>query len=118
MRLLYFKLDENNKPVPCDDMDEWARFMSEKQVRLTKRTPLANDGKVSTVFLGLSHGTDRFGAHYLWETMVFADGTSHGTGPGVDGAMNRYTSHEAALAGHDAMVEMVYRDEPSLRLEA
>jgi hypothetical protein len=50
------------------------------------------------VFLGLDHNFGQ-GPPVLWETLVF--GTS------MDGEMRRYTSREAAVAGHADMLDAV-----------
>lgn len=59
-------------------------------------TELPNGGHVSTVFLGLDHGSGG-GLPVLWETMAF----------GMDEHFDnteRYTSYDAALKGHHEMV--------------
>lgn len=66
------------------------------------RTEVTAEVMVSTVFLGLDHSfnfMDSGHAPVLWETMVFG-------GP-VDQEMDRYTSLEAAKAGHEVMVGRV-----------
>lgn len=54
---------------------------------------------MSTVFLGLDHSHTSKGLPVLWETMVFG-------GP-LDQEMDRYTSREDAVEGHEAMVKRV-----------
>ena len=110
-----FVLDENGNPKPCDSIEEWGAFMGTPGNRQVKLTMLANGGRVSTVFLGADHAF-MGGTPILYETMVFVDDKSHGIGEGVDGAMCRYATRELAEKGHDAMVEMVYAEEPALRL--
>lgn len=84
----YYRLDEQNKPVPCGLMD-WGRAteIGQKRVALDE----SDDVQVSTVFLGLDHS---FGGPVpvLWETMIF--GGEH------DQYCDRYTSHTDALEGH------------------
>jgi hypothetical protein len=59
-----------------------------KTLLTTGRDPV----EVSTVFLVLDHGLGDDSVPVLWETMTFG-------GPD-DGAQRRYTSREAAIAGH------------------
>jgi len=111
-----YVLGENDEPKLCESIEEWGAFMGDpNNKRLVKVTLLANGGRVSTVFLGADHS---FGnaRPLLYETMVFVSDHSHGVGEGLDGAMQRYTTRDEALAGHDKMVEMVYEEEPALRL--
>lgn len=98
----YYILDEQDEPKPTTDVLEWGAWM-ERASRLDLRR-VAQDldegdpGKeirVSTVFLGLDHNFFGRGKPILWETLVF--------GGVLDGEMDRYTSREAALAGHQAM---------------
>ena len=61
------------------------------------------DHWVSTVFLGINHGFDPDEDPLLFETMVF-DKERHG------GDMERYSTWDDALAGHEAMVERVKKE--------
>lgn len=109
----HFVLDQNNKAVSVSFMDycAWIEKLKEKygEDRATETTARNEwaDKKphlVSTVFLGLDHGF-RVGSAsdyrpVLWETMVFG-------GKDSDEYCQRYTSHEAALAGHQKTVQAV-----------
>lgn len=53
--------------------------------------------EVSTVFLGLDHAFE--GPPLLFETLVF--------GGELDGQMERYSTRQSAIAGHDQMVAKV-----------
>lgn len=92
----YYLLAEDGKtPVPCDDVIWWAQHHSPVHVGDDTK-----DGvRVSTVFLGIDHS---FGGPVpvLWETLVFMP-------DGEDG--ERYTSHEAAVAGHARYVAKYHR---------
>lgn len=87
----YYTLAEDGKTPIATDMMTWARGMDAQQ-RTKKRETIAEGVDVSTVFLGLDHS---FGGSVpvLWETMIF--GGEH------DGYQDRYTSHDAAMIGHE-----------------
>ena len=96
-------LDENNQPIPCEDILKWGRwFQQNDKLRIVAQDETPN-GRVSTVFLGLDHRLLRLQGEesppILWETMVFG-------GP-LDGEQIRYCSFEAAKAGHVEMLERV-----------
>lgn len=92
-------LDDAGNPVPCEDLDEWAKCYgkADRRVALDKR----GDISVSTVFLGLDHNWGE-GPPLLYETMVF--GGEH------DRYEARYSTREEALKGHEAICTMVYGD--------
>jgi len=87
-------LDDTGNSKPEPDLMTWATFM-EKGNR-TVAVDHLGCARVSTVFLGLDHAFGK-GPLVLWETMVFG-------GP-LDGEQERYSSREAAIAGHAAMVK-------------
>ena len=92
----FYVLDEEGTPVPEPDVLKWARsFVSD---RTLKQDELSNGTVISTVFLGINHSWDDRGPPILWETMIF--GGSH------DEDQYRYSSREAALAGHDKAVAL------------
>ena len=75
--------------------DQWAYPFGDNRVA---RTPIADDIKVSTVFLGIE---DAAGCWY--ETMVFAEHY-----PDIDQEwVDRYATRAEAEAGHEAMVAAV-----------
>ena len=90
-------LDADGNPVPEPDTVKWGEWYS-KAARHVAKT---NIGKifVSTVFLGLDHRIGGDGPPILWESLVFG-------GPLKDEG-DRYASREAALAGHEAIVDLV-----------
>jgi hypothetical protein len=90
-------LDDENNPVPCEDLLEWAMWF-EKDKRIIARTEIAG-GLVSTVFLGIDHRFNEKGPPILWESMVFSGG------PSDDEEQYRYTSHADALRGHEEIVQ-------------
>jgi predicted RNA-binding Zn-ribbon protein involved in translation (DUF1610 family) len=75
---------------------EWAAWLEASgKDRTVAWTAVRPGVEVSTVFLGLDHAFGG-GPPVLWETMVF--------GGARDGNQQRYTSEDAARAGHTAMV--------------
>ena len=83
----------------------WAAWMEcREDQRIVKQTP-SRDTKmlVSTVFLGLTPGIFDDIRPWLWETMVFGESEDTEWHP----YQRRYTSREAALAGHDEIVDQV-----------
>ena len=94
-------LDEHGSPVRCPNLITWALWMETAERRISQDIDESPNGpkvRVSTVFLGLDY---RFGEGppLLWETMVFG-------GP-LDQEMDRYSSLEAAMRGHQKMCERV-----------
>jgi hypothetical protein len=96
--LTYYRLaDDGITPVAAYDALAWARWFESVDRHIAEDRYAQGDGtdvRVSTVFLGLNHNWGD-GPPILWETLVF-------NGP-LDGEMNRYNSHAAAVKGHHAM---------------
>lgn len=86
----YYKLDENNIPVKCKTIDEWADFHKTKQRYLFHNK--LNAIWISTVFLGLDHSFDDTSAPVLFESMSFNNQSE------MD--CDRYTSYDDAKIGH------------------
>ena len=86
----------NLKHEPCS-LREMGEMFEDSSSRNVAKTELEAGGMVSTIFLCIDHSFGLGGPPILYETMVFG-------GPG-DGEQDRYTTREAALIGHDAMVE-------------
>lgn len=94
----YYILDENNEPVLCEDLIEWAMWMG-KSNRVVALDTIDNI-RISTVFLGLDHSFDIIGDEpILFETMIF--------GGEFDEYQNRYSSRVEALIGHQKAVQKV-----------
>jgi hypothetical protein len=99
---------EGRTPVPVDEgSTAWsAWFVANNGKRHVAFTEFARGDErcsLSTVFLGVDHNFRGVGAPVLFETMIFgANGGSVGA-DGVDASdeyQERYTSWEAAEAGH------------------
>ena len=92
---------ENGTVTEVDSVTffEWLKTDKDFIKRRVEYTEFDGYCTVSTVFLGLNHQF-RPNAPPLWfETLVF--------GGLLDGEMERYTTIEAALAGHTEMVKRV-----------
>lgn len=93
----HFLLDADHRPFPVADFRTWALGM--EACRRIAITEIASDVAVSTVFLGLNHGSPLSGGPpILFETMIFG-------GP-LDQYQTRYETYDAALAGHEIVVAM------------
>lgn len=92
----WYKLDENNKPVLTESIDEYLDW--ERNNSRTIARHIIGDVIVSTVFLGLDHSWDGE-IPVLWETMVFNG--RH------DQWQDRYISYEDALEGHQQTIELI-----------
>jgi hypothetical protein len=104
---MYWILTDAGDPEPTEDAIAWGLWFeraTKDRSRIVAQDrderPGAPDVLVSTVFLGLDHAFTA-GPPVLWETLVMG-------GP-LDGEMCRYTSREAAIAGHAAMCRRVQK---------
>ena len=105
----------DKKPVPCDDLHEWAKWLEKNDRTVAKTTgTIKNNGvnmgeiTISTVFLGLDHNFDEDGEPVLFETFVFG-------GP-LDEEMDRCSTWEGAEKMHQLMIEKVKRSVDNLTL--
>ena len=92
--ILMYILDDQNNPVPCNDMRVFGSWFEDFDQRIVAQD-MVGDVKVSTVFLGIDHNFSRNGDPVLWETMIF--------GGRYDESQGRYSSHADALKGHAAL---------------
>ncbi len=94
----HYFLNEDHTYSPCDLMT-WAN-------QFEKGNKVADDiidGKhVSTIWLGLDHNFLAKGPPLVFETMVFDEPES-----GHDIYMDRYTTWQQALEGHNKAIEWV-----------
>lgn len=94
-------LDESGNPVLEEDLLVWAQWIEENQAKtksIVKQTDIS-ESKVSTVFLGLDHSFGGETGPMIYETRVF--------GGSLADEMERYSTSEEALQGHDKMCERV-----------
>jgi hypothetical protein len=108
MSSTYWILNDDGEPEPIEDLLEWARWM--ERARRERLNVIAQDRDeqkgapdvlVSTIFLALDHNHFGIGPPILYETMVL--------GGAMDGYQERYSTREAALAGHARACEKVRR---------
>src|SRR5687768_10968582 len=96
-------LDDNNQPVQAEDDRAFFKWLLEKQAdgehpRISlqvARDVVEVSGRkitISTIYLGTDNNWGYSDSPLFWETMVF--------GLSDEEEMERYSSHEDALAGH------------------
>jgi hypothetical protein len=68
-------LNEQGVPVVEPDLFKWGKWFQDSFDQRRVKQEMVGDLKVSTVFLGLDHSRGK-GPPALWETMVFAKGSS------------------------------------------
>lgn len=73
-------------------------LVADREYKCLAQTLVSETMWVSTVWLGLDHGFGRRGHPVIFETMVFDEGE------GLDSEIYRYSTEEAAYAGHQEMV--------------
>lgn len=95
-------LDDDGRPVRCDDLLTWARWYETADRRVCQDLDEGEGAErilVSTIFLGIDHNYFGTGPPLLWETMVFG-------GP-LDGEQHRYHSQAEAALGHQEVCQRV-----------
>ena len=105
--MTFWILDAEWNPIPTEDAITWGVWFETAHRTIAQDIDERQGGdptvRVSTVFLGLDHNFGAGGPPILWESLVF--GGPH------DGLMRRYATREAALAGHQALCELVFNRE-------
>jgi hypothetical protein len=91
-------LDDNDNPIEVEDAVIWGKWFQENSAKRRVAYEVLTDCNVSTVFLGLDYSFGE-GTPMLFETMVF--------GGKFDGEVERYSTREEALAGHEEMVKKI-----------
>ncbi len=104
---MHYKLD-GRRAVPCDSMVEWSAWYEVADRRVAETW--IDDVRISTVFLGLDHNPVPGADPALFETMVFADDTTH--------EMRRYFIWEEAEAGHAEMAELIRAEMEAAQVQA
>lgn len=105
-------LNSEGEPEPCEDYSKWgAWFNVHKEERMLAESTDGKGGpgeiKIITIFLGLDHSFGKGAEPLLFETRVIN---------GVhDGYIERFTTRQAALEGHDAAVKKVFGEFASYR---
>jgi len=94
---LYYVLDDDGRPKAVSDVIEWGKWYADPRRQVADT--MIGDVRISKVFLGLDHSFHDCGPPVLWETMVF--------GGVLNGEQDRYTSRDAAVAGHAETVQRV-----------
>lgn len=110
----HYILDEDGRtPIPCPDHEKWAKwyethwfegrqvaedFVTMPTDSIIKAILFSKVIRVSTVFLGLNHNWGE-GPPLLWETLIDAQNHDH--------TLFRYTTYEAAAAGHHTIVAAI-----------
>jgi hypothetical protein len=95
-----YVLDDEKRPVACNDLQRWGEMMEDMSKRRVAGTEVTDEVRVSTVFLGLDHRFMGDGPPLLFETMIFG-----GPEP-IDQATWRYASWDDAQTGHAAAVRI------------
>jgi len=97
MSLEYF--DRENNPIT---EEEWTRLFENDEYRSVKLTHLHDGTDISTIWLGLSHGSSPEGP-LIFETMVTRDGSN-------EEEMYRYATEQKALEHHEYLAG--YQEKP------
>ena len=91
-------LDDENKPVAEEDFLKFAMWCSENESRrIVAKTNVDETYRVSTVFLGVSHGYEG-SEPIVFETALFKDGK-------LEHIAGRYTSWDEAEQQHAEVVK-------------
>jgi hypothetical protein len=109
-------LSPERVPVPCDDLETWARFLDDvPRCRLmecelalhpeTYRELGHSPIRVSTVFIGIDYSFGRAEQPLVFETMVFAG--SLGIGELLNGCVVRTSSWDEAERAHALVVATI-----------
>ena len=103
-RMAYYRVDGSEMT-----MKEWATGRADGDWERAQRQTTIGDVEISTVWLGLDHQYGD-GPPLIFETMVF--------GGGLDQQQWRYSTLDAAHAGHDEVVEKVRVEADAFRAVA
>lgn len=96
---------EGHRPVPCDDLLEWGRWLEQASrtgEKHVNETWVNAEVRVSTVFMGLDHGYSWMphSRPLLFETMIFG-------GP-LDMYQTRYSTWAGAEHGHNVALKACF----------
>ncbi|MCC8445489.1 hypothetical protein [Xanthomonas translucens] len=104
---MYYKLD-GRRAVPCESVVQWSAWFAVADRRVAETW--IDDILISTVFLGLDHNFFPGADPALFETMVFAEDTTH--------QMRRYFIWEESEAGHAEMVALIRAEMEAAQISA
>lgn len=104
---MHYKLD-GRRAVWCESFAEWAAWFAVADRRVAETW--IDDVRISTVFLGLDHSFLPGADPALFETMVFADDTTH--------QMCRCFIWEEAEAGHAEMTALIRSEMEAAKVQA
>lgn len=93
-----YYLNEDKTYTKCD-LETWANQFETMDRHVA--SDIINSKRISTVWLGLDHN-HLGGEPLLFETMVFSQHN-----PGCEIFMNRYTTWDEALEGHQKAIDWV-----------
>lgn len=101
--------DREGNPISVEECEKKLR---DENYKIIKQTYEKDDVLISTVWLGLDHSyiinnSNKKIDPVIFETMVFMD--SHNSY--IDSYMDRYSTEEEALAGHERICGMVRNGE-------
>jgi hypothetical protein len=94
MRSLYF--DKQGREIT---LERWRELFADHDYCSVGATTLPNGEVVSTVWIGIDHGTGE-GRPVIFETMVFSSAESE-----HELAQQRYSTLDEAQKGHETMIE-------------
>lgn len=97
MSLEYF--DRENNPI---SQEEWMEKLEDDSYRWVKRTTLHDFTEISTIWLGLSHGSSPEGP-LIFETLVTHEDSD-------EEEMYRYATEQKAIEHHEYLAG--YQEEP------
>lgn len=92
-------LEWYNKEGKIIPIEEAVKLLEDKEYKIIKQETLPNGKWVSTVWLGLDHSFEE-GEPLIFETVCFE---SKGNYSEID--MDRYSTLEEAIKGHEEMVK-------------
>jgi hypothetical protein len=96
--------DRNGHPI---DLERWIQLFEDRGYKIVAQH-WVRGWMISTVWLGLDHNFSAGGKPIIFETMVFPPGDESGEhGTSSEEYMERYSTEEAAQAGHDQALTWV-----------
>lgn len=91
--LIFWTLDDENRPVQTDDVQVWGRFMMHPHRKRIVQQDRTEKYYISTVFLGVDYQFGE-GPPLLFETQIFLNTEEE------ERETYRYSSWDDALTGH------------------